>query len=119
MKFGLDKCASVAIEKGKFRRSEGIDLQGDSIQALEQGETYKYLGIEETNEIDHQKMRKLHRDAYAKLLKTILKTKLSAKNKISAINMFVIPKIQYSFGIIDWPQLEIEKIDVLARKLLA
>ena len=118
MKFGLDKCASVAIEKGKLKGSEGIDLQGDSIQALKQGETYKYLGIEETNEIDHQKMRKLHRDAYAKLLKTILKTKLSAKNKISAINMFVIPKIQYSFGIIDWPQLEINKIDVLTRKLL-
>ena len=33
--------------------------------------------------------------------------------------MFFIPKIQYSYGIIDWPQLEINKIDVLTRKLLA
>ena len=119
MKFGLDKCASVSIEKGKFKKSEGIDLQEYSIRALEEGETYKYLGIEETNQIDHQKMRKLHRDSYAKLLKTVLKTKLSAKNKISAINMIIIPKIQYSFGIIDWPQFEINKIDVLTRKLLA
>ena len=97
MKFGLDKCASVSIEKGKFKKSEGIDLQEYSIRALEEGETYKYLGIEETNQIDHQKMRKLHRDSYAKLLKTVLKTKLSAKNKISAINMIIRPKIQYSY----------------------
>ena len=33
--------------------------------------------------------------------------------------MFLIPKIQYSFGKIDWPQIEINKIDVLTRKLLA
>ena len=55
MKFGLDKCASVSIEKGKFRKSEGIDLQEYTIRALEQVETYKYLGIEETNQTDHQK----------------------------------------------------------------
>ena len=33
--------------------------------------------------------------------------------------MFLIPKIQYSFGIIDWPQIQINKIDVLTRKLLS
>ena len=119
MKFGLDKCATVSIEKGKLKKKEGIDLQEYTIRALEEGQSYKYLGVEETNQIEHEKMRKLHRDSYANNLKKVLKTKLSPKNKILAINMMLIPKIQYSFGIIDWPQSEINKIDVLTRKLLA
>ena len=118
MKFGLDKCAIVAIEKGKFKKSEGIHLQDLSISALEEGETYKYLGVEETNKIDHQKMRKMHKEGYVKTVKMILKTKLTPKNKILAINQIAIPKIQYSFGIIDWPQHEINSIDVSTRKLL-
>ena len=119
MKFGLDKCATVSIEKGKLKSKDGINLQEFTIEALEEGRTYKYLGVEESNQIDHPKMRMLHKDSYTRSLKKILKTKLSPKNKISAINMFLIPKIQYSFGIIDWPQLEINKIDVQTRKLLA
>ena len=118
MKFGLDKCAIVAIEKGKFTKSEGVHLQDLSIKALEEGETYKYLGVEETNKIDHAKMRKLHKEGYVKTVKMILKTKLTPKNKILAINQIAIPKIQYSFGIIDWPQHEINSIDVSTRKLL-
>ena len=119
MKFGLDKCATVSLEKGKFKKREGFDLQDMSIRTLEENETYKYLGIEENNQIDHAKMRKMHRDCYTNALKLVLKSKLSAKNKILCINMMIIPKIQYSFGIIDWPQFEINKIDILTRKLLA
>ena len=119
MKFGLDKCATVSIEKGKFKKKDGFDIQDLSIRTLQEDETYKYLGIEETNQIDHAKMRKMHKDSYIKALKMILKTKLSAKNKILAINMMIIPKIQYSFGIIEWPQHQINQIDILTRKLLA
>ena len=118
MKFGLDKCAIVAIERGKFKKSEGIHLQDLSIKALEEGETYKYLGVEETNKIDHATMRKLHKEGYVKTIKMILKTKLTPKNKILAINQIANPKIQYSFGIIDWPQLEINSIDISTKKLL-
>ena len=49
-------------------------------------------------------MRKMHKEGYVKVLKMILKTKLTPKNKILAINQIAIPKIQYSFGIIDWPE---------------
>ena len=118
MKFGLDKCATVSIEKGKLKQKEGITLQEFSIRALEEGETYKYLGVEETNMIDHSKMRVLHKEECITTIKKILKTKLNPKNKILAINMIAIPKIQYSFGIIEWPQHEINTIDVQIRKLL-
>ena len=55
MKFGLDKCATVSIEKGKLKKKEGIDLQEYTIRALEEGQSYKYLGVEETNQIEHEK----------------------------------------------------------------
>ena len=45
MKFGLDKCAYIYIERGK-RKSFGTKLTSHNIDIteLESGETYKYLG---------------------------------------------------------------------------
>ena len=51
-------------------------------------------------------------------VKNILKTKLTPNNKILVINMMKTPKIQFSFGIIDWSQYEINTIDIQTRKLL-
>ena len=112
MKFVLDKCATVTIERGKFKKSKGINLQELTIRSLDEGETYKYLGIEETNQIDHQNMRKMLEEGYVKVVKLILKIKSTPKNKILAINQIAIPKIQYNFGIIDWPQYQINTIEI-------
>ena len=114
----LDKCATVTIERGKFKKSKGINLQELTIRSLDEGETYKYLGIEETNQIDHQNMRKMLEEGYVKVVKLILKIKSTPKNKILAINQIAIPKTQNRFGIIDWPQQEINTIDFSTRKLL-
>ena len=40
-----DKCAPVAIERGNFRKSEGIGLQELAIKPLDEGKTCKYLGL--------------------------------------------------------------------------
>ena len=57
MQFGEEKCAYIIIctEQGK-RKSLGntIELNNAKIWELEEAETYKYLGIEETvNSIQH------------------------------------------------------------------
>ena len=48
MKFGLDKCAYIYIERGK-RKSLGtkLTIHNIDITELESGETYKYLGQDE------------------------------------------------------------------------
>ena len=46
------------------------------------------------------------------------KTELTCKNKIQAINQLAIPVVTYGFGIIDWPQKQINDIDVRTRKML-
>jgi len=55
MEFGLEKCAKIAFKKGKLVHSQNlvIDINRE-VQELEQGKTYKYLGIEESESIQHQ-----------------------------------------------------------------
>ena len=46
MKFGIEKCAMLIMEKGKIVKSVGIELpDGKVIKSLQEGESYKYLGI--------------------------------------------------------------------------
>ena len=49
MQFGVDKCAYMYIERGK-RKSLGemININGVKIKELEEGDTYKYLGQDES-----------------------------------------------------------------------
>jgi hypothetical protein len=47
-----------------------------------------------------------------------LDTELSAKNKIHAIGALLVPVFRYSFGIINWRQEELRKLDRKTRKLL-
>ena len=48
----------------------------------------------------------------------VLGTELSAKNKIQAIGSLAVPVLRYSFGIVNWHQEELQKLDRKTRKLL-
>jgi hypothetical protein len=54
MEFGLDKCAKIVFKKGKLVQWQNlvVDINRE-IQELEQGKTYKYLGIEESDSTQH------------------------------------------------------------------
>ena len=46
MEFGIEKCAILVMEKGKIVKSVGIELSdGKVIKSLQEGESYKYLGL--------------------------------------------------------------------------
>jgi len=51
-------------------------------------------------------------------LRLVLGTELSAKNKIQAIESLAGPVLRYSFGIVNWHQEELQKLDRKTRKLL-
>ena len=58
MEFALDKCAKASFKRGKKVSAEGIPLNDNQvIQDLEQAETYKYLGMEEGEGVQHYKMK--------------------------------------------------------------
>ena len=86
---------------------------------MDQEGVYKYLGVDESDGIQHSKMKEKIRKEYNRRVRSILRTELNGRNKIEAINSLAVPVVlQYSFGIIDWKISELKKIDTKTRKLL-
>ena len=85
MEFGIEKSANTAFKRGKLVHSQNIviDIKRE-IQELEQGKTYKYLGTEEREGIQHQQMKESLKQEYSRRLGMILKSDLNARNKITA-----------------------------------
>ena len=51
MEFGIENCAMLVMEKGKIVKSDGIELL-DGKGRQKEGESYKYLGILETDKFE-------------------------------------------------------------------
>ena len=88
------------------------------IQELEQGKMYKYLGIEESEAIQHQQMKERLKQEYSRRLRMILKCELNGRNKITTIGALAVPLLRYSFGVINCRTEVIKKIDWKTRKML-
>ena len=119
MEFGLDKCATLAIIKGKVTETQGMNLTNNNIKGLNLNETYKYLGILQADDIKHKQVRKKILSEYNKRVRKILKSKLNSGYIIKAINSWAAPVVRYTAGIIDWTQTELEDLDRKARKLMS
>ena len=103
MEFGLDKCAKATFKRGKLVTSENIELSDDTIiMQLDQEGTYKYLGVNEGDGVQHSKMKEKIRKECIRRVRSILKTELNSKNKLTAINTLAIPVVTYSFNVINW-----------------
>ena len=119
MEFGLDKCATFAINKGKVTETQGMNLPNNNIKGLNLDETYKYLGILQADDIKHKQVKKKTLSEYNKRVRKILKSKLNGGNIIKAINSWAVPVVRYTAGIIDWTQTELEDLDRKTRKLMS
>jgi hypothetical protein len=73
MEFGLEKCAKITLKRGKLISSQNLVTDNNrEIQELEQGKTYKYLGIEESKGIQHQQIKYRLKQEYNRQLRMIL-----------------------------------------------
>ena len=108
MKFGLDKCTKPTFIRGRLTSTSGIKLNEDTtIRQLDQEETYKYLGIDKGDGIQHAKMNeKIRKECYRRV-RAVLHTELNEKNKLEVINTIAIPVVTYSFNVINWNLEEI------------
>ena len=58
MKFGIEKCAMLVLKRGNITKSDGIVLPDDTIiKAMNEGDSYKYLGIMEADQILRKEMK--------------------------------------------------------------
>lgn len=118
MEFGLDKCKTLSINQGKHT-IDGFDLQnGDKIEAMEENETYKYLGVQQGRRIEHKMIKNDLRNAYNQRIKNVLKSKLNAGNITKAINTYAVPILTYSFGVINWTATDLEELQRKTRVLM-
>ena len=81
MEFGMEKCAMLVMKKGKIVKSVGIELSdGKVIKLLQEGESYKYLGILEADKFLEEKMKLNVWKEYIRRLRKVLMSKLNGGN---------------------------------------
>ena len=88
------------------------------IEELDSGETYTYLGQDEDigfkGELNKQRVTK----GYLRRVRQIWNSELYSRNKVLAQNIFAIPVITPTFGILEWTKQELEDLDIKTRKIL-
>ena len=120
MEFGLSKCALLIMKRGRFERSEGIDMpNGEIMKSIDEGGGYKYLGILEADGIKHGEMKETVSKEHVRRIRKILASKLNGGNIITAINSWAVSVIRYGAGIVNWTKAELQQMDRKTRKLLA
>ena len=119
MEFGIEKCAMLVMEKGKIVKSVGIELPGGKvIKSLQEGESYKYLGILETEKFLEEKMKLNVPKEYIRRLRKVLKSTLNGRNLVCGVNTCEVSLIRYSAASVSWSKSELHAIDRKTRKLL-
>jgi len=119
MNFGLEICARICLKRGSLhsKMHKGSRFEND-IKELDLRKAYKYLGIEESFDIQHKNDKEKLKKEYLRRLRLVLGTELSVKNKIQATGSLAVPVLRYSFGIINWHQEELQTLYLKTWKVL-
>jgi hypothetical protein len=104
-----------SIQRGMVKKTSGIKLPEGHIEDI--SSSYKYLGILQSYGNHDQEVRQKAKTEYKKRIRLVLKTQLTAKNKITAINTYALPVIRYTAGITAWPKEDINNLDIQTRKM--
>ena len=103
MQFGIDKCAMLVMKKGRIVKSDGIQLPNDKvIKTLEEGQSYKYLGLLEAGEVMVNGMKDKVKKEYYRRVRKVLETKLDSGNVFKAINSQAVSVVRYSAAFLRW-----------------
>jgi hypothetical protein len=94
-----------------------ITKEGEIIKNLNKGEFYKYLGINQSNHIQHSIIKENLEKHFYLRIKSILKSKLNDNNLIKAVNTYAVPLLTYSFGVIKWSKTNLQNINIQTRVL--
>ena len=117
MEFGIEKYAMLVMEKRKIVRSGGIELpDGKVIKSLQEGESYKYLGILEGDMFLEEKMKLNVSKEYIRRLRKVLKSKLNGRNLVRGVNTCAVSLLRYSTAFVSWSKSELQAIDRKNRK---
>ena len=109
----------MCLKRGSIQSKMHVESTFENnIKELDPRKACKYLGIEESFNIQHKNEKEKLKKEYLRRFRIVLGTELSAKNEIQAIGSLAVRVLRYSFGIINWHQEELQKLDGKKRKLL-
>ncbi|XP_044759165.1 uncharacterized protein LOC123316918 [Coccinella septempunctata] len=120
MEMGVEKCAVLDVRRGRIENAEEavVLMNNTEIPVLDEGVPYKYLGIKQALEIKTQEMKKSFREKLFTRIGLLLRAKLNSKSLFTAINIWAIPSMAYSFGVINWSATELRSLDREVRSIL-
>ena len=121
IKIGLEMSAVAQFVNGKLSgHNSGVTIgKTVTINCLEPSQVHKYLGVDESNGIQHSIMRKKPHCEYFRRVKMVLQTELHGWNKTLAFNGFALPVLTYGFGVIHWRTTDLQQLDRQTRKLVS
>ena len=96
MTFGQAKRECLIVNRGKVKSTSGISLPEGHIDDID--ESYKYLGILQSFGNNDEEVLCKATSKYRNRVRRVLRSKLSNKNKVTAINTFAVPVIRYPAG---------------------
>ena len=105
MEFSIKKCNVIIMNRGKVKSKDGTERpSGEKVREMKLNEEdeYKYLGILEYDIVKVQEMKDKFRNEYFGRAKLILKSKLNERNKIVALNTWVVCIMNCDAGIHKW-----------------
>ena len=118
MELGIKKCAMLVMEKGKTVKSVGIELPDSKvIKSLQEGESYKYLGILEADKFLEGKMKLTVSKEYIRRLRKVLKSKLNGGDLVRGVNTWAVALLRYSAAFVSWRKSGLQAMDRKIRKL--
>ena len=90
MEFGINKCGTATMKRGKLIKSNGIKLSnGETINEVDE-KGYKYLGILELDKVKEKEMKEVLKAEYLRRAKLVMRSKLYGRNKIEATNTWAV-----------------------------
>ena len=106
------------VSNGERKDCEvGIELpDGKVIKSLQEGESYKYLGILEADKFLEEKMKLNVSKEYIRRLRNVLKSKLNDGNLVRGVNTWAVSLLRYSAAFVSWRKRELQAIDRKTRK---
>ena len=87
-------------------------MNGLTIKPIEEGDNYKYLGIDENISYNGPINKERVTKEYINRIRKIWNSQLSDFNKAVAHNAFAVPTLTSTVGILDWTCKEIDQIDI-------
>ena len=112
MEFGLEKCAMLVMEKEKIVESVGTELPNGKVnKSLQDGESYKYLGILEADKFLEEKMKLNLSKKYIKGSRKVLNSKLNGGNLVHGVNAWAVSLLRYSAAFVSSRKSELQAID--------